>query len=343
MSPTFKFRDNSRIKDFRSCPTLHYYSYKLGLKITAPQMPLIFGTSWHASMDSVYHNFNTIRESMFANDKNTTREQVAEAVHKIAFKAFCDSWEEQGMETGTVLGKSARNTIVASEVIYNYIIHNYHFLEQHKVVSIERPFIIPINNNDSSRMYVGRVDKCVQNMYSGRYSYVEHKTTSQYSTKFGIQPDTVDEYNINTQVEGYYLNGKSKYGEEFESVKLDFALVYNSRNDVFQRVDHRRNSAELDQFLKETNYWWDRIDEAEEKDFFPRNPGYCIHKYGRCNYFNICAKYPDHKKVHDLVKSDNATLSGFKIEFWEPFSFKQLEEILKDETKQPEQPTQEQQ
>src|SRR6266705_6274397 len=89
------------------------------------------------------------------------------ALCKQALDTFCARWEEgsQGAPVDLTLdeyGKpELRNHITAGEMLYHYIEERHAFFKSRTftLLAVERPFAVPIDENQPNLIYVGRLDK----------------------------------------------------------------------------------------------------------------------------------------------------------------------------------------
>ena len=105
-------------------------------------------------------------------------------------------------------------------------------------------------------------------------------------------------------------------------VLVDAALVHKQHHDIFKFIPVNKGAGYAGQWLSDTNYWWNRVVEAEEDGFFARNcPQACRTVYGQCDYKSIC-------NYTTGVDDFDEAPAGYKIEKWEPFSFDELQKAV---------------
>ncbi len=306
-----EFKDNSRLSEFKLCPRKFWFHYIQHLVPAGKRIPLDFGTAWHNAMDFLYINF-------FNNNKRGTE------LGKIAFEGFLQSWTELGypaiIEIGDEGNYKGRTPGTAREMLMNYVATRSQWLKTVELVKVELPFAVPLDPDNPNRFYVGRLDKVISE--KGYYHVVEHKTTSLYSIKHGMQMGFTDMFDPNSQVDGYSFALKMLMGAKTMGVIIDAALVHKTHHDVFKFIPVNKAAGYSNQWLKDTNYWWDRVDEAAELKHYPRNaPGACRTVYGACEYKGIC------NYTTGMDDFDEAP-SGYKIDKWEPFSFDELQKAV---------------
>jgi len=309
----FIFLDNSRLSEFKKCPRAFFFSYLRHFKPAKVQLPLDFGTSWHAAMDEFYHLYY---------EKEVRGPDLAAK----AMEAFNAKWAELGHPLVIPLNMKEeygfRNPGTAREMLFGYLDHWAAFLSQHELVAIEQPFAIPIDPDNGRLFYVGRIDKILRRKSNGLVIGVEHKTSSMYSKEYGFQYKVTEKFSIDSQVEGYSIFLRHKYPKQFEGVYVDLALLHANRFDVFTHVPVIRSGALTDQFIEDSLFYIDSLLRCNEDGFFPKNaPGGCETPYGFCDYHPICKFAADPMNIEEPPDK-------FKRAPWEPFSFDELKSII---------------
>ncbi len=312
-STQLEFKDNSRLSEFKLCPRKYWFHYVQHLVPAWKRIPLDFGTSWHNAMDFLYINY-------FENGKQGVE------LGKIAFEGFLEAWTELGypaeIELGDETNYKARTPGTAREMLMNYVLTRSNWLSTLELVSVELPFAVPLDPDNPLRFYVGRLDKVVKE--KGYYWVVEHKTTSLYSIKLGMQDGFTDSFDPNSQIDGYSFALKMLFGAKSMGVVVDGALVHKTHHDVFKFIPVNKGAGYANQWLRDSNYWWDQVEKAKELNHYALNaPQACRTIYGACEYKNICA-YTNSKE--DIKEAP----SGYKIEKWEPFSFDELQKAVSE-------------
>ena len=308
-----EFKDNSRLSEFKSCPRKFWFHYVQHLVPAHKRIPLDFGTSWHNAMDWLYINF-------FENGKEGVE------LGKLAYDGFMESWVELGYPSEIPLGDldkyKARTPGTAREMIMNYVLTRTNWLKTLELVKVELPFAVPLDPDNPNRFYVGRLDKVVKE--KGYYWVIEHKTNSLYSIKHGMQAGFTDMFDPNSQVDGYSFALKMLFGAKSMGVTVDAALVHKTHHDIFKFIPVNKSAGYSNQWLKDTNYWWDRVDEAEKLKHYPRNaPGACRTVYGACEFKGIC------NFTTGMDDFEEAPM-GYKFDKWEPFSFEELQVAVQE-------------
>jgi len=205
----------------------------------------------------------------------------------------------------------------------NYITLRAPWLKTLTLIAAELPFAVPLDPDNPHRFYVGRLDKVYKE--NGFYWVGEHKTNSLYSIKLGMQTGFTESFDPDSQIDGYSFALKMLFGAKTMGVNVDAALVHKTHHDIFMFIPINKAVSHSNEWLEDTNYWWDRIDHANSIQQYARSaPKACRTVYGPCEYKNVCM-YTVRTKDLDV---ESACPSGYKVEKWEPFSFEELEKAV---------------
>ena len=319
-----KLYDNSRISNFKRCPRYFLYRDMYDWTPDRKAPALIFGSGWHAGMDVIWR-------------RHAAPKQEFNSVADEAYQAFCGEWTKAGYADPSELSPDdldelmPRTPMVAQEMFYNYIEERQYIFKDpsFELIDIERPFAVPLNPNDDSLWYVGRIDKIFR--FKKRIKFGEHKTSTAYKKDGPFRGEFVDSFSPNSQIDGYLFYGRNEFGKEFDEVWVDAALVHKTVHDGFQIIPIARDFAHIDSWLYETMFWIDQIEmnkgvlrERSEMDTpylaaFPKNTGSCGN-YGGCSYGDLCRAISNPAKLQMIPM-------GYKEEHWSPFSEVKLEKL----------------
>lgn len=161
--------DNTRISDWRRCGRYFYYRHVRDWTPDRKSPALIFGSSWHEGMDVIW-----------AGHLTQGKKEVEALIDK-ASNAFVETWVKNGMQHPDEMSSDeaeflgARTPMVATEMFWNYWDERQHIFKDpsFKLIDIERPFAVPLDPNDDSLWYVGRLDKIFG--FRGYVNVGEHK------------------------------------------------------------------------------------------------------------------------------------------------------------------------
>lgn len=322
-----RYYDNTRLKDAKACLRKYYFRHSKNWSAGGFAPALAFGLGWHEAMDVVWVHM--------AKDPEAHLDDIASP----AYAAFLASWLEHGGPDPTEMGPeeqkalSPRTPMIAMEMILNYIDARRSFFNDRtfELLAVEQPFAVPLDPEDDTLFYVGRLDKVFKK--GGIIHVGEHKTTSLYSRDFIFRSAFVDSFSPNSQIDGYLHAIHMLYGEKATSVWVDGALVHGKYHDKFIFIPIERQHAQLDSWLFDTKWWiatiednWARLDQLSREDeyeyltAFPKNTEAC-QNYGRnCSYINVCKMVPNPQKMDRLPE-------GMSVDPWSPFARLELEKI----------------
>jgi hypothetical protein len=283
------------------------------------RLPLIFGGAWHNAMDRLWEEAAA----------RSPRSVVIES----AFGAFITHWIKEGLPPPHEIDLSTsedllpRTPAVALEMLEEYYDRRHRSIMEWEILEIERPFAVPLDPDDDTLFYVGRIDKVVRPMPSSVRG-IEHKTTTSMrlnNKRQTISPMFRESFSPNAQVDGYLYTLHMLYPEESlrnrVDVYVDGALVHKIGQDV-QFIPVDRQVGHLDNWLWETHHWIKQIEEqraalAEASGFdkylsaFPKNTNSCFDFNSACQFLPLCKARPN------PLTWDEAP-AGYKEERWDP-------------------------
>lgn len=325
---TDRYYDNTRISDYRRCPRYFYFRHERGWVRDTTDPAAAFGISWHSAMDSLWHDIAL-----------GTDHYDKEKILLGAYKAFCNTWAEEGMTPAGDIGPEefdrlrARHPGTALEMLYAYFEQREDFIKTKiTLLAIERPFAVPLDPNDPTLFYVGRVDKELE--WNGHVYPLDHKTTANYAKLGGFKSVFLDSFSPNSQVEGYIFSGKVEHGEKLKGVLIDAALVHKTEQ-AFKLIPIEKQFEQIDAWLWETHDWIGKIEDDKVKlpdtnsrqpymSAFPKNTNSCFLYNKACPYLDVCRMWPN------PVGKD--TPPGFREDKWSPFEKLGLSELGLAET-----------
>lgn len=301
--------DNTRLSEFKRCPRKYFYRHVLHWDTIGTKPALVFGSSWHAAMDVIW-----------ANIKHMPKLQLAEA----AYVAFVDNWTNEGMlhpdemDYEQLKELSPRTPQHAMEMIAAYIDERSKSKDDFELIHTERPFAVPIDPNDDTLFYVGKIDKVVRRR--NKIMGIEHKTTTAYKKDGPFRSQFVDSFSPNSQVDGYLYTLHMMFPGEVGGVWVDASLVHK-QEEGFMFIPVERQLRHLDSWLWEVRWWIAMVEgnlEMANKvspndDFmtaFPKNTNSCWDFNTSCPYMIPCKSWPN-----PLGKPPPP---GFIISNWDP-------------------------
>jgi len=328
MTNKLSLYDNTRILSFKTCPRKYYFEHIRHWRVDETSKPLVFGSSWHAAMDVVW-DCQRLR-------KNGTKPKDKEIVD-MAYDAFVQEWTANSfphpdeMSPDNIDDFSPRTPHIAREMLFGYLEEREHIFSDmsFNVIAIEQPFAVPLDPDDPSLFYIGRLDKVFS--YRKEIKVGEHKTTTSYKKNGPFRADFIDSFAVSSQIDGYVYALRTTYGNTAREVWIDGALVHKSEHSGFLFIPESRSDSLLDQWLWETRVYIDEIEGNREvltersdpnADYLPafkRNTNSCV-QYGRCPFMDICRAYANPEQLKDPPL-------GYKRDPWSPFDVLKLEKL----------------
>jgi len=335
MSTELEFYDNTEVSCHKLCPRKYYFRHELGLTRAGKAPALAFGLAWHAAMDVVW--------TMICNAKEKDDLKILKA----AYVAWEQCWVEEGMSAPGDMSHEELDNLrmrtpdTAIEMISSYILARRMFLETkvEQLLSIERPFAVPLLPDNDKLWYCGRMDKVM--LMEGRVYGVDHKTTTAYKKDGGFMSSFVDSFSPNSQVDGYAYALHLLYPGKLGGIWIDGALVHKQARH-FCWIPAVRSIDALDAWLYHTRTEIGLIEKfrADLKaadpnsnylPSFPMHDRACWDFNSPCTYLDLCKGVPN----PDSFISTNGIPDSYSIEHWSPFDVNQMEELgfKRDEVK----------
>lgn len=304
---------NSKLDTHRACMRKGYYTYSRKWVSDGKNLDTTFGSAWHAAMDVIWSRPTA---------QGPERREAIDA----AYQAFISEWVKRGlthpdeMSPDDIEDAKAKTPHIAQEMLYHYYDAREHiFLDpSFKLLDVERPFAIPLDPEDDSLFYVGKIDKVFE--YRGKVIGGEHKTTGAYSVAGTFRRDYIDSFSPNSQIDGYLyalhkLCAEGVYGEHNKGkageIWVDAALTHKKIHDGFKVIPISRRVEHLDEWLWTTLTWVDQIEanqaalrERSDKTSqylvaFPQNTTAC-NSYRGCVYRDFCKGGANPEKITHL-------------------------------------------
>lgn len=331
-----RFYDNTMLSDFKQSPRRYYYRHFRGWVPNEPALPLIFGGCWHEAMDVIWTKAPALFKGAIGEvDKRDLDQLVVEAI-----EAFEAKWEAEGLSLEMSMDELAKmephTPQVAKEMLYGYLEKRARLFADpaFELLNVERPFAVPLDPDDESLWYVGRLDK---EFRKGNQVFVgEHKTSSLYrkDTSSPFRADFVDSFSPNAQIDGYLYAGRQHHGDAFGGVWIDAALVHRSVHTGFMWIPLDRQGEHLDSWLWGVHYWIDNIEgsKAALEDPACKQAPYmaafpCTGCSGyTCPYRILC------KSLANPHREEEPPM-GFRHSPWSPFDLLKLQQLFPDEVK----------
>lgn len=326
--PTWWIMDNSKMKEFMSCPRSYFFRYILGWDTTQPNIHLEFGTAWHllqehlrlhgysqSSQDEAFQKFLTHYRKYFdpATDMDNAPKNPANAL--IALDEYCKRYAKQDEDLTTLY--------------------------------TEVSAITPISN---TRDMTVRIDFIGLHKTLGLLG-MDYKTGQRFSSMWVSQWSTDMQMKLYTHTLQMYFPGRKVFG-----MKVDGVIFYKAQQkDLTTRNRLIRVPLGLDDeimsaWLFDVNYWYDRIEEEMHHlsesgpddstlTAFPKNPTSCTRWNRLCSYHSLCMSWANPLQRCFEVPRD------LQVKWWDPtnpedkppakytFGRGEIKEIDKEESK----------
>jgi hypothetical protein len=250
-----------------------------------------------------------------------------ETIVKAAYAAFVKTWVEEGMpppdeiDYETEKDLSPRTPAQALEMIVAYVDYRQKNAADFEVLAIEKTFAVPLDPNDHTLFYIGKIDKIVKRR--GKIIGIEHKTTKAYKKNGPFRGDFVDSFSPNSQVDGYLYALHMMFPGRVGGVWVDAALVHKTE-EGFMFIPVERQLQHLDGWLWEVRDWIAKIEADTEKagtakasdpylTAFAKNTNSCWDFNSMCPYMDLCKSWPNPK--------DKPIPASFTAKRWDPLEF----------------------
>ena len=320
MTDPLRLYDNTRVSDFKRCPRYFMFRHEFHWQPTGKRVPLIFGSGWHAAMETIWGNYGKVPKHVLA---------------ERALGAFLQVWCGEGMPAPAEIDfemekeLSPRTPGRAFEMIVSYIDARASRMADLEVLAIERPFAVPLDPNDDTLFYVGKIDKVVRDR--SKIIGIEHKTTTAYKKNGPFRAGFTDSFSPNSQVDGYLYALHLMFPNQAGSIWVDAALVHK-QEEGFIFIPIERQLRHLDSWLWEVQEWIKLIEhnkyelgiwDADEPYLraFPKNTNSCWDFAAACPYMDLCKAWPN-PKGYDVP-------AGYEVSRWDPLEHvKGLDKVI---------------
>jgi hypothetical protein len=288
--------DNTMLSDFKRCPRYFYYRHELGWKPKGAEPALAFGSAWHAAMEVVWEGFRL---------RNLSPKDMAGEAHN----AFINYWVNEGMPHPSEIDYqleqelSPRTPGRAFEMLLAYIEQRSRVIKEMEIVSIEKPFAVPLDPNDENLYYIGLIDKIVKR--HGKILGIEHKTSSAYKKDGPFRGGFVDSFSPNAQVDGYLYALHLLFPGKVGGIWVDATLVHK-QEEGFLFIPVERRLEHLDSWLWEVRWWISQVEgerlrealvspENTTMKAFAKNTNSCFDFQRSCPYLELCKSWGNPK------------------------------------------------
>lgn len=274
--------DSTSLGWLKECDRKYYYSMILGLR----RKSLAFSSeeSIHLDFGSAYHRAKELYYRHVAEGKDHE-----EALDFVVDYLLTATWVD-GKPWDSAHPKKNRDSLLRT-VIWN--LDKYRddpaktiILASGKpAVELSFKFELEQMRKLDGQPYVlcGHLDRVA---FFGEDPYVfDYKTTGS-----SIGSYFFEQYNPDNQMSLYTLAARVIYNVPVAGVIVEAAQVLVGTSE-FGRGFSMRTEAQINEWLEDTMFWFDRAERNAMRKYWPMNDKSC-HKYGGCQFREVCSKDP---------------------------------------------------
>lgn len=308
--------DNSTIERFSVCSRSGEYYKVHAREGRTKSAALVFGSAIHKGLDAIYQGkpFSAAATEItrYFQDNPPPIEDYRTA--NLAIKVL-DAYIHEELLPERRLLVARHDNLPIVEVPFEHYLTSFAI---NKVCKIEGQdtYVKTIHV-----AYSGKIDLIVQQP-NGDAFVLDHKTTSVFNVH------TTDEYYLSPQTRGYCWAAKKSFPDlEFKGAIINFIALKKPTNPAaslfergprggepplkFHRQTYFFGDAAIEEWHKNLCAILSDVLDYFQKSYFPQSYKWCVHKFGLCEYFNVCTA-PSHARSAIL----NSDL--FQPVIWDP-------------------------
>lgn len=247
--------------------------------------------SWRSKSESVHLRFGQLYHSaleMF--DKRRAQGADHEdIIREVTLWVMLETWDyETGKPWTTDHNLKTRETLVRSVIWYmdkfkDDPAKTLVFPDGKAAVELSFRFDLPFNIEGQPYILSGHMDRIVE--WAGDIWATDRKTSSGV-----LNQKYFADYKPDAQMSIYTLATQVVFSIPAKGVLID-AVQIGVGFSAFGRGVTYRTEEELEEDLKDIEYWLDRAVFYHNAGYWPKNPKSC-HKYGGCQFLAVCSKAP---------------------------------------------------
>lgn len=286
--------DSTSLGWLKECPRKYYYHMVLGLTSKGESVHLKFGIWFHQAIE-LYHKMRQAGQNH--ND----------AVHTVVHESLKATWGPDGPWESDHPLKHRPNLIRA---IIWYLDHFENdptrtiVLENGKP-AVELSFKMEMNFGPKASplpyMLSGHLDRVVE-FNEGNFVLDCKTTTTTPGTYY------FDQYEPDNQMSIYTIAAKVVFNTPVRGVIIDAVQIAVGFTRTVRGMTYRTQD-QIDEWLKDFEWWAASAERYAEADYWPMNDKSC-HKYGGCPFRKVCSKSPS---VRDMFLA-----SDYERRPWNP-------------------------
>jgi len=267
---------HSRLEAFKSCPLKYKFNYIDKIKREEEGIEAFLGSRFHEVMEKIYKDLPFRKYSLD---------------ELLVF--YEDNWDKNYHDKMVIADnerKAKDYKEIGKKFIEDYYKRYYPF-NQGKVLGIERPVIINLDDNGEYRLrgYIDRIDQAKD----GIYEIHDYKTSKSLPEQSKMDEDR--------QLALYQIGIQNMWNDVY-NVELVWHYVAFDKE-----IRSKRTEEELDELKKDTIDLIKKIEATRE--FLPNESTLC----GWCYYQDICPLYKHESMVGNLPVNKYLKDSGVKL------------------------------
>jgi hypothetical protein len=268
--------DNSTIELITTCPRRYEYSSLEKKRLAEERPALSFGTAIHEALSVRY-----LHGAEFIDGPKIEEKQVAVLTNHFAANTPPDG-DHRGL-----------NLAVECIQQYNraYPSEPFTVAELSGKPAIEIPFVLPLTTLRSDRLgevpilYTGRIDMVV--LEDNQIYVLDHKTTSILGTSF------FEERSVDPAQHGYVWAVGEASGLPINGYIINAIAVRRptktGKSLEFQRQKYYTTPAQINEWRENLCLLLEELIWHYDRAKMPQKKKWCISKYGRCEFFDVCS------------------------------------------------------
>jgi hypothetical protein len=279
------------------CPRKYFYNYVLAWQKAEPNSHLVFGSAWHAAME-------TLLQFGYSDESLLLAQIKLEEIYRKSF----------GQMTDDIYYPKTPG--FAAEMLVKYVREYANDHREFEVLYTEVSGSVTVGQNRALYFKTDSILRGLTGFLKDQIVSLEHKTTSSVNRQWQQQ------WGLKTQVGTYtHVLNCLFPGEKIYGVIINGA-IFQKTKPGFTRQHVPKSLEQMQVWLNNINYWLEQI----ERDFdellhssenfallraFPLNTESCT-KYFGCPYHDFCTAW-----ANPLQHVDEVPM-GYEIRHWDP-------------------------
>lgn len=270
------FIDNSFLDKLNSCPRATEYSALYKRRAADSNGPLNFGGAIHHALAYRYEHCA----------------DMVTAQHETAQVKLLEDWFTE--KPNPVDDHRQLDLACKLMQFYNrkYVGEEFAMTEINGRICVEQPFVAPLFYSDEHHiqvMYCGKIDLIVS--ADGQFFVLDHKTTSIMGDGF------FKAHAVNPQMFGYLWGGQETMKTTFggfiiNGIRVPRPTIKNGlvvKDEDFGRLKVYVHPSQVVEWRRNTIFLIEEFLRSYKLGFLPQKKTWCVHKYGTCDYFDVCS------------------------------------------------------